>query len=79
MIEAMACGTPIIAFDKGSVPEVIKNGETGFIVNTVSEMADAISKITIINRQKCREWVEKLFNAKGMTDKYVTVYKMLLQ
>ncbi|MDO8498314.1 MAG: glycosyltransferase family 4 protein [bacterium] len=74
MVEAMACGTPVIAFARGSVPEVIKDGETGYIVNTTSEMVDAISKINTINRQQCRKWVEKLFNAKSMIDKYEAIY-----
>lgn len=73
MIEAMACGTPVIAFNRGSVPEVIKDGETGFIVNTVQEMARAIKKIDMIDRRVCREHVEKNFSLGRMIDEYERV------
>lgn len=74
MIEAMACGTPVIALAKGSVSEIIKEGRTGYIVNTTSEMVDAISKIGNINRQQCQKWVEKLFNAQKMIGRYEAIY-----
>lgn len=70
MTEAMACGTPVIAFNRGSVPEVVKNGKTGFICNTVLEMSRAIAKIDTINRQACRESVEAKFSLQGMVDSY---------
>lgn len=79
MIEAMASGTPVVAFNRGSVSEVIKDGETGFIVNTIPEMVDAISKIGSINRQKCRERVEKLFNVENMVNGYEKKFKDILK
>ena len=70
MIEAMACGTPVIAYPNGAVPEVIQDKKTGFIVKNVSEMAKAIKKIGLIDRKKCRERVEKFFTNKKMVEKY---------
>ncbi|EKD46225.1 MAG: hypothetical protein ACD_68C00087G0002 [uncultured bacterium] len=77
MIEAMACGTPVIAFNHGSVPEVVKDGVTGFIVNNVEEMVEAIKKVDQIDRRKCREHVEKNFSVEKMIDNYEKVYYKL--
>jgi len=73
-IEAMACGTPVIAFNRGSVPEVIKDKKVGFIVNSIGEMTVAIKKINEISRRKCRNWVEKKFSLKKMVDDYEKVF-----
>src|SRR3989344_2619551 len=70
MIEAMACGAPGIAFRRGSVPEVIKDGKTGFIVDTIDEMAEAIKKINIIKRSDCRRHVEENFSSEKMIARY---------
>lgn len=70
MTESMACGTPVIAFRRGSVPEVIVDGKTGFIVDTVEEMAKAIGKISEINRADCRKHVEEHFSIEKMVDGY---------
>jgi len=70
MTEAMACGTPVIAFRRGSVPEIVVDGQTGFIVDTVKEMAEAVKKIDRIDRKACREHVEKNFSVKKMADRY---------
>ena len=78
MIEAMACGTPVIAFRKGAVPEVIKDKETGFIVNNIDEMAKKINKIDIIERKKCREWVIENFNVEKMVNGYEKIYYKIL-
>lgn len=78
MIEAMACGCPVVAFNKGSIPEVVKNGKTGFVVNDVEEMSDAIGKIDTIDRKACREYALKNFNAKLMADRYEDLYYHLL-
>jgi len=78
MIEAMACGTPVIAFNKGSVPEVIENGKTGFIVDTEDEMIEAVNKINIIDRAKCVELVEKKFTLAQMADAYEKLYKKIV-
>lgn len=79
MIEAMACGTPVIAFDRGSVREVIKQGKTGFIVKNVNEMAKAIKKIDQIDRRECREHVEKNFTVEKMVDEHEKIYYKVLE
>jgi len=80
MAESMACGTPVIAFDKGSAREVIKDGKTGFVVKDISEMAKSIGKIDQINRENCRKWVEKEFTIEKMVNNYEKVYyKVLLK
>ncbi len=77
-IESMACGTPVIAFDRGSTREVIKDGKTGFIVKNVKEMIKAIKKINEIKREDCRDWVEKKFSNEKMVDEYEkTFYRIL--
>ena len=78
MIEAMACGTPVIAFRRGSVPEIVVDGVTGFIVDTVEEMTAAMQKIDQIDRRKCREHVERNFTVEKMTDRYETAYAKIL-
>ncbi|MEA1937308.1 MAG: glycosyltransferase family 4 protein [Patescibacteria group bacterium] len=79
MIEAMACGTPVIGFDKGSVLEVIKNGVTGFIVEDDKEMIEALKKIDTINRNKCRKCVEKYFTVEKIVDRYEKVYEKVIR
>ncbi len=70
--ESMACGTPVIAFERGAVPELIVNGETGFIIkeNNLNAMADAVQKIDTIKRADCRTHVEKNFSTQHMIDRY---------
>ncbi len=77
MIEAMACGTPVIAYRRGSVPEVVKDKKTGFIVDNKYEMIEAIKKIDAIKRKDCRTHVEQNFTLKQMVDKYEEIYKKL--
>jgi glycosyltransferase involved in cell wall biosynthesis len=77
-MEAMACGTPVISFNKGSMAEVIANGKTGFLVNTTEEAIKAIKKIDIIDRAECRRWVEKKFTVERMVDNYIKVYESIL-
>ncbi|MFH1956413.1 MAG: glycosyltransferase, partial [Patescibacteria group bacterium] len=78
MIESMACGTPVIAYQRGSVPEVIKDKETGFIVDNKNEMTEAIKKIGTIKRKDCRVHVEQNFTLKQMVDKYEEIYKKII-
>ncbi|MBU0625354.1 glycosyltransferase family 4 protein [Patescibacteria group bacterium] len=75
MIEAMACGTPVIAYRRGSVPEVVKHGKTGFIVNNRREMIAAMKKIDRIDRHECRRHVEKLFSIERMVNDYEKLYR----
>jgi len=79
MIEAMACGTPVIAFDRGSVREVVKDGVTGFIVKDEDEMKEAIRKIDSISREACRKHVEDNFSMEKMADNYLAAYEKLIK
>ena len=74
LIESMACGTPVIAFRKGSIPEIIVNKKTGYVVKTTAEMIKAVKKIGEISRKDCRFHVEKNFNLKRMVDAYEDLY-----
>jgi glycosyltransferase involved in cell wall biosynthesis len=78
MIEAMACGTPVIAFRRGSVPEVIDDGRTGFVVNSVDEAVDAVGRVGAVRREECRATFERRFTARRMAEDYVTAYRALL-
>lgn len=73
MIEAMACGTPVIAFRRGSVPEVVKDNVNGFVVNDVEEMIIAISKTATIDRQKCRDYAFDRFNLPLIAQTYLNL------
>jgi glycosyltransferase involved in cell wall biosynthesis len=77
MIEAMACGTPIIAYDRGSVPEVMENGVTGFIVNEIDQAVQAVGRIRELNRAGCRGVFEKRFTASRMASDYVDAFERL--
>jgi glycosyltransferase involved in cell wall biosynthesis len=79
IVEAMAGGTPVIAMNRGSMPELIKEGETGFLVNSIDEAAEAVQKIGSISRKKCRESVEKRFSVDRMVDDYIKVYETILE
>lgn len=78
LAEAMACGLPVIVFNRGAAPEVVKHGETGFVVNTLDEMADAVELIPRISRKRCREWVEEHFDVPRMVDDYLRAYEQVL-
>ncbi|HEX2593385.1 MAG TPA: glycosyltransferase family 4 protein [Rhizomicrobium sp.] len=79
MIEAMACGTPVIAFRCGSVPEVMDDGVTGFVVNSMEEAIAAVGKIDALDRALVRQKFEERFTAPVMTKHYVEIYKKLMQ
>jgi glycosyltransferase involved in cell wall biosynthesis len=78
MIESLACGTPVIAFNRGSVPEVIQDGVTGFIVNNIDEAVEAIDRIPELSRTVCRRIFELRFTAERMAREYVDVYRELM-
>ncbi|MFL6213733.1 MAG: glycosyltransferase family 4 protein [Blastocatellia bacterium] len=78
MIEAMACGTPVIAYPCGSVPEIVDNGLTGCIVNDVDEAVRAIARLDSIDRRRCRAVFEQRFTAKRMANDYLKVYDRIL-
>jgi len=79
MIEAMACGTPVIAYDSGSVPEVMEDGVTGFIVKDLDAAVKAVSQIRDVSRAGCRETFDRRFTASRMASDYVNAYKQLIQ
>ncbi|HEX6790043.1 MAG TPA: glycosyltransferase family 4 protein [Candidatus Krumholzibacteria bacterium] len=78
MIEAMACGTPVIAWPNGSVPEVLEAGKTGFICRTVSEAVEAVDRISEISREQCRREFETRFSARRMAQDYVRLYERVI-
>jgi glycosyltransferase involved in cell wall biosynthesis len=78
MIEAMACGTPVIGFNNGSVPEVVKDKQTGYVVNSVEEMVSAIKSIDKIDRNACRSRAEKYFSVEKMVSGYEKVYRKVI-
>lgn len=75
MIEAMACGTPVIAFNRGSVPEVIDENITGVIVNTTDEMISAVSHAALINRMTCHKHAREKFDVKKVANDYLKLIK----
>ena len=78
MIEAMACGTPVIAFRSGSVPEVIEDGVTGFIVESEDEAIQAVKRAATLDRRKVRHAFEKRFTARRMAQDYLRYYEHLV-
>jgi glycosyltransferase involved in cell wall biosynthesis/quercetin dioxygenase-like cupin family protein len=78
VVEAMACGTPVVAYRRGSMPEVIREGRTGFLVEGVEEAVEALRKIPELDRRDCRKWVEERFSSERMVDEYLSVYKKIL-
>lgn len=78
IVESMFCGTPVIAFNKGSMPELILDGKTGFLVNTIEQAVEAMNNIKFIDRKYCNEWVSSKFTLKKMTEGYLEVYKKVL-
>lgn len=78
MIEAMATGTPVIGFNKGAVPEVVIDGQTGFVVQSTEQMIEAVRKIGQIDRSACRRHVEEKFTVEKMVDGYEEVYRQVL-
>ena len=78
MIEAMSCGTPVIAFRRASVPEVIKEGLSGFIVDTVEEAVAAVRRVADLDRSKIRAEFEHRFTAERMARNYSDIYQELV-
>jgi len=77
MIESLACGTPVIAWDNGSVPEVLSHGETGFVVDTIEGAVKAVASVGSLSRYACRLAFEQRFDATRMAKDYVQVYTRL--
>ncbi len=79
MIEAMACGTPVIAMRHGSVPEVVVHGRTGFICGSMAEMIASVQKIDRLDRRACRMHVAERFSVERMADGYEAAYRRVLK
>lgn len=77
MIEALACGTPVIAFNHGSVPEIIDHQRNGFVVRSIGEAVDAVKRIPELSRHHCREDFERKFSVSRMAQDYVHIYERL--
>lgn len=78
VVESLACGTPVIATERGSMPEIIADGQTGFLVNNVDEAVAAIGRLPEINRAACRASVEQKFTVERMVDGYLAAYEKIL-
>ncbi|MCE3282201.1 MAG: glycosyltransferase family 4 protein [Chitinophagaceae bacterium] len=76
--EAMCSGTPVIAFNKGSMPELVVDNKTGFLVESVSEAASAVERVKELDRKHCREWAVKMFSKETMADRYADAYLEVL-
>lgn len=77
-VEAMACGTPVVAIARGSMPEIIKDGATGFLVKTMDEAVSAVGRINTIERVVCRQHVADKFSVEKMVEGYLRVYREVL-
>lgn len=77
MTEAMACGTPVLALRRGSVPEVVEDGVTGFVRDTEEELAEVSLRVGELSRRACRDRAERYFSIEAMTDGYEAVYRSL--
>jgi len=78
VVEAMFCGTPVIAFNRGSMPEIILDRKTGFIVRNIDEAVEAVQDVKQINRRFCYEWSVSKFTTQKMVEGYLKVYKQIL-
>ena len=79
LIEALACGTPVLAYRRGAIPEIIDNGVTGFVSENLSEMAEAVGRLGEIDRRRCRDAFEERFTADRMARNYVALYKRIIE
>jgi len=79
MIEAIACGTPVIAYKSGSVPEVMEDGVTGFVVTELDGAIEAVRRVPELDREACRKVFEKRFTATRMANDYINIYERLVR
>jgi len=79
MVESLACGTPVIAFNRGAAPEIVKNGKSGFIVENLKEMEKSVLNIEKIERVNCRKGAEKFFSLEKMAEEYEGLYYQIIK
>ena len=79
LIEALACGTPVLAYRRGSIPEIIDDGITGFVCESLAEMAEAVERLPLIDRRRCRSAFEERFTADRMARDYVALYERIIE
>ncbi len=79
MIEALACGTPVVAFNRGSVPEIIEDGLTGFVVEDETSAIGAVNRLSQLSRERVRKRFEERFTARRMAKDYLAVYRSLME
>jgi len=78
MAEAMACGTPVIGFARGAVPEIVESGVTGFVADQLDELVIAARRVNSIDRAACRIRAERLFSDGALVDGYLAVYEEMM-
>jgi glycosyltransferase involved in cell wall biosynthesis len=79
MIESMACGTPVIAFARGSVPEIVEDGVTGFIVHDIEQAVRAVGRLPELDRRQVRRRFEQRFSVARMASDYLEIYRQLVR
>lgn len=77
MVEAMACGTPVVAMDCGSVSEIVQDGVSGYVSRSLPELIDSVARARLLNRAGCRTYAEARFSARAMADRYEEVYRQV--
>jgi glycosyltransferase involved in cell wall biosynthesis len=73
----MAAGTPVLAYPRGSMPELVRHGESGYLVCSEDEMVEAIYQIERLDRRRCREWVGENFSIEQMVESYERLYRRI--
>ena len=79
MIEAMACGTPVVTYKRGAAPELVENGVNGYLADDFEDLLDCIGRVQEIKPKRCREYVEKHFSVDAMVDGYERVYRQIMK
>jgi len=77
-IESLACGTPVLAYRRGSIPEIIDDGVTGFVCDHLGKMANAVERVSLLDRHRCRQAFEERFTVERMVQDYLKVYEHLI-
>jgi glycosyltransferase involved in cell wall biosynthesis len=77
LIESLACGTPVFAYRRGSIPEIVEDGVTGFICDNLNEMVEAIDRLPLIDRQRCRDSFDARFTVQRMAEDYLALYERM--